>query len=198
MRRIAPFGLLRLFALNSIAQNHELKVSARSFLETFTNISLVVVCSLLVILFFAHRDFWLHGGLQKNPQAASLQGTTLNPLPEYSWSSHKETLVLALRDGCHFCEASMPFYKRLSDLNETHQVHPHLLVVMPDDRSSGMKHLNVEGVYIEGAFAHPLSSINVSGTPTLLLVNANGRVDKAWVGQLLPAQESEVLSAVEK
>jgi hypothetical protein len=74
-------------------------------------------------------------------EEARLEGHTLPPLPGYRWGDHQKTLVLAIRKGCHFCEDSLPFYKRLSDLEKSNTLHAHVLAVMPDARESGAEAL---------------------------------------------------------
>jgi len=69
---------------------------------------------------------------------------------------------------------------------------------MPDDRDSGAKALQSAGVAVECVFSQPLDSLQVSGTPTLLLLDAQGRVERAWVGQLTFQREKEVIAAAEK
>jgi hypothetical protein len=69
---------------------------------------------------------------------------------------------------------------------------------MPDDKESGAKALQSGGVAVDGVFSQPLDSLKVTGTPTLLLLDSNGRVARAWVGQLTPQGEKEVIAAVEK
>jgi len=168
----------------------------KSVLENTTNAALLVECGLLAWLFLAHQDLWLHGRQDQVPETQALLGKTLPSLPDHDWKSQNQTLVMALRQGCHFCEASMPFYKRLSDLRKTDRIRVRLLAVMPDPETVASAQLQENGVDVEGAFQQPLRSLNVSATPTLLLVNADGKVLRAWVGQLTPQQESEVVSAV--
>ena len=169
----------------------------KSALETATNVALLIVCSLLVWLFVAHRELWLHGRQQPISGPDVLVGKTLAPLPEYDWKRHDRTLVLAIRQGCSFCEASMPFYKRLSELQKANQIRARLLAVMPDQAKTASVELQSGGVNIEGAFQQPLSAIYVSATPTLLMVNAQGKVERDWVGQLSSAQETEVITALQ-
>lgn len=119
-------------------------------------------------------------------------------MPGYRWGDHQKTLVLAIRKDCHFCEDSQPFYKRLSGLEKSNSLHAHVLAVMPDDRDSAVKALKSGGVAVDAIFSQPLNFMQVSGTPTLLLLDSNGRVARAWVGQLTPQGEKEVIAAVER
>jgi len=167
---------------------------ARKIVELATNIAIILVCGLLCWTFFTHKGLNF-GAPPGGAESAHLEGLTLPSLPGYSWTSRPKTLVLAVRKGCHYCEESLPFYKRLSDLERGNGLHAHLLAVMPDDQVSGTKVLQSGGLTIDSVFNQPLNSIQVSGTPTLLLLNSTGRVVRAWVGQQTSQGEEEVISA---
>ena len=124
-----------------------------------------------------------------------LVGPTLAPLPGYMWSSYPKTLVIAIRKGCPFCHASLPFYKRLDEQEKSNGLRAHVLVVMPDDASSGSSFLRKGDVEVEGIFGQELDALNVSGTPTVLLVDSSGHIERTWVGQLTPQGEKEVMKA---
>jgi thioredoxin-related protein len=38
--------------------------------------------------------------------------------------------------------------------------------------------------------------LGVQGTPTLILVNQDGKVEQSWAGKLPPEQETEVLKRI--
>ena len=169
----------------------------KSTLEYVTNILLVVVCSLLVWSFVTHRIF-----SQPSPEPSttkpSLVGTSLSPIPNHPWNGTRSTLVIAIRLGCPFCRASMPFYRHLSELQRAKQLNADLLLVMPDEEPDVKSELMENGVNIESQYGQNLNAISVFETPTLMLVGSNGRVEQSWVGQLPPAKEGEVIAALEK
>ena len=103
---------------------------------------------------------------------------------------------MVLRKGCHFCEASFPFYRQLNDLEKGNSLRAHLLVVMPNDKDAGASELKSAGLTVDGVFDQSLDSVKVSGTPTLLLVDAQGRIAQAWIGKLSSQREKNVISAV--
>ena len=165
-------------------------------LENLTNVAILIVCLLIFSLFLSHK--WGSHGASSNIAETHFVGKVINPVPGYQWASHPKTLVLALRKNCQYCEASMPFYKRLSSLEREGRLCVHLLAIMPDSRAAGNEALQASGVEIQGVFEEPLASIQVLGTPTLLLLNASGRVEKAWVGQLSADEETRVVAAVSR
>ena len=126
-----------------------------------------------------------------------LVGPTLAPLPGYSWSSYPKTLVIAIRKGCPYCDASMPFYRQLGEQEKSNVLRAHVLVVMPNDASYGSSLLRKNDVEVQGIFGQELEALNVSGTPTVLLLDSSGRIEREWIGQLTPRGEKEVMNAAE-
>ena len=124
-----------------------------------------------------------------------LAGQTLAPLPGYSWSSYPKTLVIAIRKGCPYCDASMPFYRQLGEQEKSSVLRAHVLVVMPNDASYGSSLLEKNDVEVQGLFGQKLAALNVSGTPTVLLLDSSGRIEREWVGQLSPRAEKDVVNA---
>jgi hypothetical protein len=167
----------------------------RKSLDVGANAGILVLCVLLGVNMVTHRSFDVFGIFGART-TDSLRGIDLPPLAGYNWAAYPETLVLAIRAGCHFCEDSMPFYQRLGELEAAHQLRAHILVVTPDDteKAKGMPHwseINVSS-YV---FNEPLNRIQVSGTPTVMLVDARGRVKRSWVGEQSPKGESEIINA---
>jgi hypothetical protein len=124
-------------------------------------------------------------------------GTRLQNIAGLDWAAHDATLVLALRQGCHFCEQSMPFYRRLSDLSDKHTIEPFLVAAFPDDSNQ------VADVVRTNALTIPtlhdvslLEDLKVSGTPTILLVDKRGVAAKIWSGRLTPSGEADVINAI--
>lgn len=125
-------------------------------------------------------------------------GDQLLGLQAYSWKAHERTLVLALRNGCHFCDESMPFYRRLAKLEQSNQIDAHLVAVFPDDPAAVRQVVETQQLAIEAVPGIELGQMKVQGTPTLLLVDEEGRVSKVWIGALPPEGEAEVVAAISK
>jgi thioredoxin-related protein len=132
---------------------------------------------------------------QTNGSADDTGGDTLAPLEGYNWSSYPKTLVIAIRRGCPYCDASMPFYRQLGEQERSNMIRAHVLVVMPNDASSGGSLLSKYDVEVQTIFSQRLGALKVAGTPTVLLVDSSGRIERAWVGQLPPTAEKEVMHA---
>ncbi len=123
----------------------------------------------------------------------SLLGSSLS-ISDVDWRLRKQTLVLVLREGCHFCTDSAEFYRRLA--KESRQTNTKLVTVLPGSIEASRRYLNDLRVPIIEVRQSSLNKVNVRGTPTLLLVNDKGVVTKSWIGQLSPDKETEVIEAV--
>src|SRR5260370_21606692 len=129
----------------------------------------VVIGSVFLMDRFATR------GLGPNEVKA---GDQLPGLHAYNWKAHDRTLVLALRNGCHFCEDSMPFYRRLAKLEQSNQIGVHLIAVLPDAPAVVRQLVQTQPLTIEAVPGIELGQVRVQATPTLMLVDEQRRVSK--------------------
>lgn len=126
-----------------------------------------------------------------------VEGSHLPPLPGYPWGSHPQTLVLALRVGCPYCEASMEFYERLYTLEKRKQITAHVLVVFNDPAAEVRKEMPEPLRELPTLSSVDFGRLSIGATPTVLLINSNGVAQKIWRGQLSPELENQLLSAVQ-
>lgn len=161
-------------------------------IEISANIAIIIVAVLLGAVLVRQM---LAGGMQTRapapqPNVATDLSTRLM-LPGVDWSENKRTLVLALSSTCHFCTESAPFYQRLAK-----EEGVRLIAVVPQDVTEGRAYLDRVRVPIVDVRQMPLDVIGVDGTPTVFLVDNEGRISGKWVGKLSPDGESELLEQV--
>ena len=115
-------------------------------------------------------------------------------LPGYDWLSASKTLILALDVKCRFCNESTGFYRELEKISSGENVK--LVAVFRGDVEESSDYLKANGISNVEVKQLPLNQLNVRGTPTLLLVDANGLISNFWVGKLPPEKETEVINAL--
>lgn len=162
-------------------------------LEQATNVAIIVVCGIICWSYLTGH-FALFAGKRPIVGTEQLVGLTLPAMPGYSWRSQPETLVVAIRVGCHYCADSMPFYRKLIELERGRRLKAHLLIAMQEDKQAGDKELLSDGLNVDHVFGQSFRSLRVTGTPTLTLLDSHGRVNRVWVGELSPEGEQEVIS----
>jgi hypothetical protein len=161
-------------------------------IELTTNVAIIVVSCLLATVLI--KNYLLaKSTLNQTSQSAAeqpLSSLSVSSL-DINWKQERQTLMLVISSTCQFCTASAPFYKKLVDRKDTR-----LLAVVPQSVQEGQNYLKRLQVQVDEVRQIDFSTIGVQGTPTLLLVDSAGVVKQSWVGQLSPAQESDVLKAV--
>jgi len=129
------------------------------------------------------------GRLNRGAPQTLVAGTKIH-LPHINWKRNRQTLLLLLQKGCHYCTDSAPFYQQLIRENSS---GTRIIAVLPQEISISQSYLKGLGVFVDEIKQAPLSSFDIKGTPTLVLVNHRGVVTKTWIGQLPVDKELEVL-----
>lgn len=154
----------------------KIPTSIKDKVEITTNILIAIVILMIGATYLKSRTGHHEAGLSPGEKISAPHG--------YEWRNHDQTLVVAVRQGCIYCERSYPLYQRLDSLEHSNSLKAHVLVVMPDDPASGAALLKSKGITSQSIPNTLLSDLKVSGTPTLLLVDANGRLLQSWIGEL--------------
>lgn len=127
-----------------------------------------------------------------SPKRTIQIGTKIS-LPGVDWGKSERTLLLALSTGCGYCTDSAPFYRKL------HQQKPknlQLVAVFPQSVEESGSYLNRLGISVGEIVQAPLSSMTVSGTPTLMLIDDQGVIKDSWVGKLSDGEIEKVLARI--
>ena len=120
-------------------------------------------------------------------------GMSLGASIGVDFAAGRSTLVLFLQSGCRFCRESMGFYRRLM-ARDTADVQ---IIVAAPARDAGLRpYLLEEGVEPDGIVYVDQGELPVVATPTLLVIEPDGRVSRSWVGRLDDEGEGEVFAAL--
>ena len=170
-------------------------VQARRNLEIITNLAVLIVCltgmaMLLRVGVMGHLSD--PKSVAGHPEALK-QGQIFRANSTLGISG--PALVLALSTTCHFCAESLPFYKRLE---ETHRGPgaPPIVLIFPDSKSDVDTFLrDLSPSTLAVLTGQDFSAIGVAGTPTVLLLDAKGVIQKVWRGKLSTEKEREIMDA---
>lgn len=154
-------------------------------LEAIANVAVIVVALAVGYVVLGKYVF----EYRARPVAA---GDRLATIPNIEWKQHRHTLVLALNTGCHFCEQSVPFYRSLGERQEHGGIDLDLVAVFPNDPAQVRQFMSTESLRVRSMAAVPLEKLRVKATPTLILVDNQGRVERSWTGLLDPLEQLEL------
>ncbi|HXG91282.1 MAG TPA: hypothetical protein VNN73_02795 [Blastocatellia bacterium] len=114
-------------------------------------------------------------------------------LNDIDFAKAEQTLLIALSKSCRFCSESGPFYQRL--IGEiAQQQNIRCFFLFPHSVDEGKKYLDDLSIVADQVKQVDFESLQVTGTPTLILLDKNGVVTNVWVGKLEANQEEEVLA----
>lgn len=107
--------------------------------------------------------------------------------------SHDKNVVLFLQTTCTYCHQSETFHAELAELAKSNGWG--IVSVFPE--STAMAKIALENAGIDSPVVEAdLSALGVEGTPTLAIVDSNGKVQRAWAGLIDEARKREVFSAL--
>src|SRR6185295_15039972 len=138
-------------------------------IELVTNIAIILValtiCAVLV------KRYLISPPVTEGGKAISA-GEKIS-LPDMDWQKSRQTLLVVLSQGCHYCAESVPFYQRLAKATSNRD-DIQMVAVLPQPLDEGKKYIDELGVAIKEVKQADLNSIQVRGTPTLILVDNQG------------------------
>ena len=158
--------------------------------ERVTNIAVIAAAAVILLTYF--------GGFRTSTladRARALRGSRVD-LTKFDGPSGRLNVLLGLSTSCHFCEEESDFYKSISQLPLPER--PRLLAVFPQQKDEATRYLESHGIRVDDVRSDALTDYRIGATPTILIVDAKGTVTNAWVGQLDPAEKSEVMDRIRK
>jgi thioredoxin-related protein len=172
-----------------------METNKKSALDTAANIAIIVVC-IIAAAVLIQRNFFPSRPPGAPPEAA--KGETFAALRDVVPAGTQKALVVALSPTCHFCNDSMPFYKQLVEKRNQSNSPVKVIAAVPAEtaKPEEEKNLAANGVQPDAVVHVDFSKIKVPGTPTVLLVDNQGKVLDVWVGKLDESRESQVLASL--
>lgn len=162
------------------------KTSRLAVVDLITNVVVVMTCVILVCVVVYRQS----QASSAHDDSSFREGQTIEPPVERTWRTAKSTLVLGVRSGSSFCTASAEFYRRIMPIAKGQGVS--VIAVSQEPVSATLEYmarlsLNPDSVHQVGP-RYPLAL----RTPTLSLIDEDGRVVAFWIGKLDLLGEKEV------
>ncbi len=159
-------------------------------LDVMANVA-VIVTSVALLGFLGNSLYESHHAPRPSvARARALVGSTVQ-LTGVDFTRKDKTLLIAISSTCHFCKESEPFYRQLS---QTSSITTNLVAVLPMPQPDAESYVHSSISSSLQAISSPLDTMGVSATPTLLLVDREGKVINAWIGKLDDASQKQVQS----
>jgi hypothetical protein len=113
---------------------------------------------------------------------------------EVDFSRHDRTIVVVVSTRCRFCAANMDFYRTLAESEPVQAQRIGLVVAGWESSTALERYLHDHGVTVDRFARIPAS--RVQGTPTLLIVDRQGVIELARVGELARRAQEAIVAAL--
>lgn len=94
---------------------------------------------------------------------------------------------------CHYCKESLPFYKQLADAQQQSGRATHIVAIFPNSENDIKQYVQENQLHLETIAGVNFKALNISSTPTMLLVDRDGKILDFWVGKLSKNDEQQVI-----
>jgi thioredoxin-related protein len=162
-------------------------------IETFANVAIILVAIVLCVVLV--KKFVLTADAPAQPERKMPEVGKKVALPDANFAAKDKTLIMALKKDCRFCTESSEFYRKVTALAGEKNVQ--VIAVFPHSTADGQEYLKQINVAVEDKRQADFAALNVSGTPTLILTDKNGDIQKVWLGKLSPEKETEVINSLQ-
>lgn len=171
----------------------------RRNLEIVTNLAVLISCVTATALLIRSRttvSSYPPRALASTIPSGIARGDTFPAIEGIKLDATDRTLILALNTGCHFCEESLPFYRRLPTNKSQTAKRTQILAIFPNETDEARKFLTAAKLEFPVFGGQDFAKLRIAGTPTLILLNRDGKVQSVWRGELSASDQDKVLSAV--
>lgn len=168
-------------------------------LEKAANAAVIVACAFLIGTLA--RNYYLSSKYAVPPSLPEIQKGTVVKLPgagPAEQQSAAPTLVLALSKNCHFCQEGVGFYQKLTAFKNSSPQGLRMVAVMPQGKEEAAGYLKEQKIEVDEVVSMEVSKLGVNGTPTLLLLDGQNKLEEIWIGKLSGEQESQVIDRLKK
>ncbi|MBD0371859.1 MAG: redoxin family protein [Pyrinomonadaceae bacterium] len=165
----------------------------KNYLEMGSNAAVILVAAVILTIFGWH---FLIRSPNSSPLVGLQKGQSLIQLPGYSYNSAPQTLVIALSSKCGYCSESIPFYNKLAELQNNPNKRTQLVAVFHTNDSGAVQFTQEKQLNINYITSVDFQALTIKSTPTMILVDSNGKVVDFWIGQLTEDKQQQIIKII--
>jgi thiol-disulfide isomerase/thioredoxin len=156
-------------------------------LEVLTNV-MIILATVAVLWVIGTRFLFPYENTGETKKAPKLGAIV--KIEGFDSSLARLNVLLVLQKGCHYCEESMPFYRKLVSDNKRPNLR--IIAIFPPAEQKPEQYLNESGLFGVEVLGKKLDELDISGTPTLIVTTSKGEIIATWVGVLSVEKQTEV------
>ena len=161
--------------------------------EMFANVAIMLVAIVLCVVLV--KKFVLTDAAPADSRGKQPEVGAKVALPDTDFAANDKTLLMALKKDCRYCSESAEFYRKVTSAAGEKNVR--VIALFPHSAKDGQEYLSQINVSVEDKRQADFAALHVAGTPTLILTDKTGAIQKVWMGKLPPEKEKEVIDSLQ-
>jgi thioredoxin-related protein len=100
-----------------------------------------------------------------------------------------------MNTGCRFCTDSIPFYNQMK-AQQSILKGTRIVAIFPNSKDEVEKYARQRQLNIASVAEVDFQPLGIPATPSLILVDGNGKVLDFWIGKLSKEDEQQAINAI--
>jgi thioredoxin-related protein len=168
----------------------------KRLLELATNIAVLLV-AIGISAYFLTRYYHRRNVPEASELTKGLEkGETLPAIKGLTYADSPRTLLIVMNIHCGYCAESVQFYNRIVEAQTNTKTAIRILALLPNSEDEVKKFASDHQMKVVASSQVDLSKLNLSGTPTLLLIDSAGKIQEFWLGELSSESQDQVIKTV--
>lgn len=166
-------------------------------LETASNVATMLLACCAIALTTGRYFRTPQPRSPQHPSANYQVGQDLSKVIPQVLSTSNSTLIVAIQKKCPYCEMSMPFYAKIIEERNRRDASLKVAFVAPAADTDLGAYLSSKGVAPDSiTLLPPDTALQVSVTPTILLLDKAGKLLSSVAGVLREEDQNEFLTTL--
>lgn len=165
----------------------------KTTVETVSNVALILV-SVVFLAMLASAYISKPGAEQL--KTGLQRGQKFADFPHVDYQNSENTLLLFLNTECEYCRTSFPFYQQLIEARRLRGGNTRIVSVFPNSSEEAAQYMKRNQLPVEVVASVNFNEINLTGTPTMVLLDRAGVVKDFWVGKIPEKEEAQVINSL--
>jgi hypothetical protein len=157
-------------------------------------INVVTLVAALAVCVVVVRQFHTESTPRRTPPILYKPGDSVSAVFSVDFSKAPKTVIIVTQSNCPVCKASAGFYRSILAQRDRLNANVRIVIAAPESDSEIDSYLRSENVRADAVVQIPRGrAAGIKVTPTIVVANDQGVVERTWVGWLKSSGEDGLL-----
>lgn len=169
----------------------------RTFLAKNANLGRLADIAIIMLCLAVGYKYLVSRPTEPPSEVASneryVRGGQVDPVDGIDFHTADRSLLIFVRSTCSFCTASMPFYSRLVEAAVGSTGRLQVAMLSTEPVATTRRYIAAHQIDPDRVLVGQGANFKIAGTPTIVLVDAKGKVLRVWRGKVPEDVEANII-----